>query len=175
MSFFELFRILFATHFVLGIFLALRLWIGVFAVLGLFAMPEITSEGAGYVLAVGVLSLLWYYVWYGSIVFALRGHFPVFSIRVFSMILAIVYAGLVIAYLVNSPEAWANALMQHPVYFAFVAAMLLIAACGLTILPSLKTAADQDEGRIAQARDRQFDQLHPWGKRSAGPEESDGQ
>lgn len=140
MSFFELFRILFAVHFVLGIPYAFFVWMyipGAVAILG----TDTTIPEAVHSLIISGLAALWYYVWYGSIVFALSGRCPIFSIRVYSIILAIVYAGLGVATALTSRDA----VTSNPFFLPTIVTMMFMSMCGITFLPKLKMAADMED------------------------------
>lgn len=168
MSFFQFFQILHAIHFVLAIPAALVLWIHIFGVLGVFSMPQLTAGMLSHALGTAVLAGLWYYAWLGSIVFALRGIYPMFSIRANSLVLASVYGGLAIAHIIRSKAAFPDSMLNHPVFTAIVVTMLLVAACGITFLPQLKIAADRENARLAQEREQSLNSLNAWGNRSLG-------
>lgn len=164
---FTLFRLLFAVHFVLGLLPAACLWVLIFGVGNVFllgAVARVSSVDAGYSLAVSALVVLWYYVWYGSIAFALRGSFPLLSIRSYSIIMGIVYAGFGIAHVLRSRDAFPSSVLNQPLFTSVIAVMLLIAICGFTILSRLKAAWDEERRRLADERERRLDQLHPWGR-----------
>ncbi len=85
-------------------------------------------------LLLGVVVILWYYVWFGSIVFALRGSFPGLSIRSFSFVLGFVYT-----YWFAAPWLYGRDIQPLPMPLTMaVGAMQLIALCGMTFLPSLQ-------------------------------------
>jgi hypothetical protein len=143
MSFFDLIRILHATHFILGIpfaLLSLRFLIfnPLFAVI---THPDISRADALRSASFGGLILLWYFVWFGSIVFA--------------------YAGWV-AFLSVQPEyRWPPA-MDNPLFRLIIVVMLLLGLTGVTVLPRLKSASDAEELAILEGKERKLDEQHPW-------------
>lgn len=163
MSFFEFFRILFATHFVLGAYWALLLLRFVPAALGAITQPAMPIADVASGIAVSVLSLLWYFVWFGSIQFGLRGRFPLVSVRSFSMLLGGVYAGFGMVAYFESKKTISDFIFDHQEYLLVIFVMLLLSALGTLFLPALKRQADKEEGRIAEERDRRLDLLNPWG------------
>lgn len=162
MNFFELFQIVHATHFILGVYLSLLLWRFVPAGLGPLFQPATSTTAALIAIATSVLSIAWYFVWYGSLHFALRGRFPVLSPRTFSILFGFVYAGFVIVNYVLNAQAMKDLVANNPFYlFAFVV-LLSVAVFGAVLLPRLKIQFDAERERMAQERDRRFDELHPW-------------
>jgi hypothetical protein len=127
-------------------------------------MARVSLVDAVYSLAVGALVVLWYSAWYGSIAFALRDSFPMLSIRSYSIIMGIVYAGFGVAHVLRSRYAFPISLLNQPLFSSVIAVMLLIAICGFTLLPRLKVAWDEERNRLAAERERRLDQLHPWGR-----------
>lgn len=163
MSFFDLIRILHATHFILGIpfaLVSLRFLIfnPLFAVI---THPDVSRSDALRSASFGGWILLWYFVWSGSIVFALFRRFPIFSIRLSSFLLLFAYAGWV-AFLSLQPEnRWPPA-MDNPLYPLIIVVMLLLGLTGVTVLPQLKTASDAEEQAFLEGRERKLDAQHPW-------------
>lgn len=162
MSFFELFRILHATHFVLGAYWALLLLRFVPAAVGAVTQPDILTADALTAIACSVLSLLWYFVWFGSIQFGLVGRFPLLSVRSFSILLGVVYSGFGICSYLNSKQSIDDFTLHHQEYLMSISAMLLLSALGIVFLPRLKIQADKEDERLTQERDQRLDQLYPW-------------
>ncbi len=162
MSYFELFRILHAIHFILGAYWALLLLRFVLAALGAITQPALSVVDSMAAIACSVLSLLWYFVWFGSIQFGLHGRFPLLSVRSFSVLLGGVYFGFgVIAYL-HSKQSIGDFSFRNQEYLMGISVVLLLSALGIVFLPNLKRQADKDEERLAQERDQRLDQLYPW-------------
>lgn len=159
MSFFELFRILHATHFILGAYWALLLLRFVPAALGAVAQPVAEALSA---IACSVLSLLWYFVWFGSIQFGLYGRFPLLSVRGSSILLGGVYSGFGIFAYLNSKQSIGDFVFRHQEYVLGIFVMLLLSAFGIVFLPKLKMQADKENVRRTQERDLRLDQLYPW-------------
>lgn len=158
MSIFDLIRILFATHFVLGIptaFFYLRFLI-FNPILAMVTQPGLSLADTIRSISFGILILLWYFVWYGSIVFAVRRRFPIFSIRLFSLLLLIVYVGWSVFLSMYSKDFWALA-MSNPLYPLAIAVMLLLGLVGVTVLPQLKAASDAEEQTILERSERNID------------------
>lgn len=162
MSFFELFRILHATHFILGAYWALLLLRFVPAALGAITQPALLVADSVAAIACSVLSLLWYFVWFGSIQFGLHGRFPLLSVRSFSMLLGCVYSGFGILAYLNSKQSIGDFIFLHQEYLLGICVMLLLSALGIVFLPKLKMQADKDDERRTQERDHRLDQLYPW-------------
>lgn len=162
MNFFELFQILHATHFILGVYLSLLLWRFVPAGLGPLFQPATSSIEALIAIAVSLLSIAWYFVWYGSLHFALRGRFPVLSPRAFSILFGFVYAGFVMVNYVLNAQAIKDLIANNPFYLLAFVVLLSLAGCGAVLLPRLKVQFDAERERMAQERDRRLDELHPW-------------
>ncbi len=138
MSTFQLFQILYATHFVLclplTLFLWLLIWPAIAVCLGSYASQDFSGWDLFLALLLGLVVILWYYVWFGSIVFALRGSFPGLSIRSFSFVLGFVYT-----YWFAAPWLYGRDTEPLPMPLTLaVGAMQLIALCGMTFLPSLQ-------------------------------------
>jgi len=161
MSFFQLFQILFATHFVLGVYWALRLWWGIFSAF-VITQPEASARDVFTGFAVSFLTLLWYFVWYGSIQFALRGRFPIVSVRGFPVVLGLVYLGLGMHAFAENSRPINVSIIENQEYFFFLVIMLLLSACGFVFLPKLKIQADIEDERLVQERDRRLDEMYPW-------------
>ncbi len=162
MSFFELFRILHATHFILGTYLALLLLRFVPVALSAIAQPVLSAADFVAAFACSVLSMLWYFVWFGSLQFGFQGRFPLLSERSFSILLGCVYSGFgVFAYL-NSKQAIGDFIFLYQEYLLAVSAMLLFSVLGAVYLPKLKLQAIREEERLTQERDQRLDQLYPW-------------
>ncbi len=172
MSFFDLTRILFATHFVLGVPLALQyLPFLIFnPILAVVTEPDLSLSAAIRSVSFGGLIVFWYFVWYGSIVFAIYRRFPIVSIRLFSTLLVVVYGGWVGFLSAQSGVTWDQA-MENPLYPVTIAVMLILGLCGITVLPGLKIASDAEEQRYLEQRDRQLDELNPCrpAERRPGP------
>ncbi len=162
MSFFELFRILHATHFILGTYWALLLLRFVPAAMGAVTQPAILTADALSAIACSVLSLLWYFVWFGSIQFGLIGRFPLLSVRSFSILLGIVYSGFGIFAYLNSKQSFDDFTFHNQEYLMSISVMLLLSALGIVFLPTLKMQADKENERLTQERDHRLDQLYPW-------------
>lgn len=163
MSIFDLIRILYATHFVLGVPVALiclhfLIFNPVFAI---FIQPHISQSVAIRAVLFSGLLLLWYFVWYGSIVFALRRRFPIFSIRQFSFLVLMAYAGWIVFLSMQSKDVWTLA-MANPLYPLTMVVMLLLGLTGVTILPGLKIAADAEEQACLERTERPIDPLNQW-------------
>lgn len=163
MSFFDLIRILHATHFILGIpfaLLSLRFLIfnPLFAVI---THPDISQADALRSASFGGLILLWYFVWFGSIVFALFRRFPIFSIRLYSLLLLFAYAGWVAFLSVQPENRWPPA-MDYPLFWLIIVVMLLLGLTGVTVLPRLKSASDAEELALLEGKERKLDEQHPW-------------
>jgi hypothetical protein len=169
MSFFDLFRILFATHFLLGIPLALRLlrFLIFNPFISALLTPNLSTADTIVCVSLGTLILIWYFVWCGSIVFALSRRFPLVSIRVFTVVLAIVYAGFG-CFIVFHPQLGVQRTADNPFFAPVIGTMLVIAIGGFLFLPVLKDASDAEEQRILERRDRRLDDLHPWGSDTSG-------
>lgn len=163
MSIFDLIRILYATHFVLGVPVALFcLRFLIFnPVVAVFTQFDISQSVAIRAVLFGGLLLLWYFVWYGSIVFALRRRFPIFSIRQFSFLLLMVYTGWIVFLSMQSKDVWTLA-MANPLYPLTMVMVLLIGLTGVTILPGLKVASDAEEQAYLERTERQIDSLNQW-------------
>ena len=162
MSFFELFRILHATHFILGAYWALLLLRFVPAALGAVTQPAMLAADALSAIACSVLSLLWYFVWFGSIQFGLIGRFPLLSVRSFSILLGGVYSGFGIFAYLNSKQSIGDFSFRNQEYVMGISVMLLLSALGIVFLPKLKVQADKEDERLTQERDQRLDQLYPW-------------
>ena len=162
MSFFELFRILHATHFVLGAYWALLLLRFVPVAVGAVTQPAMLAADVVSAIACSVLSLLWYFVWFGSIQFGLIGRFPLLSVRSFSILLGGVYSGFGIFAYLNSKQSIDEFIFRHQEYLLVISVMLLLSAFGIVFLPKLKMQADIEDERLAQERDQRLDQLYPW-------------
>ena len=163
MSFFDLIRILHATHFILGIpfaLLSLRFLIfnPLFAVI---THPDVSRSDALRSASFGGLILLWYFVWFGSIVFALFRRFPIFSIRLSSLLLLLAYAGWVAFLSVQPENRWPLA-MDNPLYPLVIVVMLLLGLIVVTALPRLKSASDAEEKTLLEGKERKLDEQHPW-------------
>ena len=85
--------------------------------------------------------------WYGSILFALFRRFPIFSTRLFSLLLMIVYAGWVVLWSVQSEDTWALT-MEDPLYPLTIVVMMLLGLTGVAVLPWLKTASDAEAQQV---------------------------
>jgi hypothetical protein len=165
MSVFDLIRILHAMHFILGIPIAgLYLRFLIFnPILTVATHPELSWSDAIRSVLFGGFILLWYFVWYGSIVFALFRRFPIFSIRLFSLLLLIVYAGWIVFLSVQSDNPWDRA-MENPLYPLALVVMLLLGLTGVTVLPRLKTTSDAEEEALLESEDLKIDEQRPWQK-----------
>lgn len=163
MSFFELFKIVHATHFILTCPLSLILWLYIPAANRPVFQPANSSTEVIIAIAVSVLSLSWYFVWYGSLVFAFRGRFPLLSPRAFSILLGVVYVGFAFVSHVASETLSGGLLTANPLYqFAFCA-ILSLSGFGAVFLPGLTVQEELEQERLAQERDRRLDSLYPWG------------
>jgi hypothetical protein len=162
MSFFELFRILHATHFILGAYWALLLLRFVPAALGAVTQPAMLAADAVSAIACSVLSLLWYFVWFGSIQFGLHGRFPLLSVRSFSILLGVVYSGFGIFAYLNSKQSIGDFSFRNQEYLMGISVMLLLSALGIVFLPKLKMQADKEDEQLTHERDQRLDQLYPW-------------
>ena len=162
MSFFELFRILHATHFILGAYWALLLLRFVPAALGAVTQPAMLAADAVSAIACSVLSLLWYFVWFGSIQFGLHGRFPLLSVRSFSILLGVVYSGFGIFAYLNSKQSIGDFSFRNQEHLMGISVMLLLSALGIVFLPKLKMQADKEDERLTHERDQRLDQLYPW-------------
>ncbi len=162
MSFFELFQILHATHFILGAYWALRLLRFIPAALGAVTQPTMLAADAVSAIACGVLTLLWYFVWFGSIQFGLHGRFPLLSVRSFSILLGGVYSGFGIFAYLNSKQPIEEFGFRNQEYLLCISVMLLLSALGIVFLPKLKLQADEENDRLTQEREQRLDQLYPW-------------
>ena len=162
MSFFELFRILHATHFILGAYWALLLMRFVPAAMGAITQPAISAVDTLSAIAFSVLSLLWYFVWFGSIQFGLIGRFPLLSVRSFSILLGGVYSGIGIFAYFNSKQSIEDFSFRNQEYILYISVMLLLSALGIVFLPKLKMQADKEDERLTQEREQRLDQLYPW-------------
>lgn len=163
MSFFELFKIVHATHFILASPLSLILWKFIPAARGPLFQPANSTAEVIVAIATSVLSVSWYFVWYGSLVFAFRGRFPILSPRAFSILLGVVYAGFAIVSHVVNEGLIGGLLASHPLYFFAFSAMLSLSGFGAVFLPGLMVQNEREQERLAQERDRRLDSLHPWG------------
>ncbi len=164
MNLFELFQIIYATHFVLGIYLSLLLWR--FVPAGMMPLFQQVSTPSEIIISAttSILSLCWYFAWYGSIVFALRGRFPVLSPRAFSILLGAVYTGFVIVNYAANEHGMRELLANNPFYAFTYGLILLVSACGAVLLPRLKIQFDNEQQRRAQKLEQRLDDLHPWRK-----------
>ena len=161
MSFFELFRILHATHFILGAYCALLLLRFVPAALSALTQPAMLAADAASAIAVSALSFLWYFVWFGSIQFGLYGRFPLLTVRSFSLLLGGVYSGVGIFAYIETEQSIDDFIFLHQEYLLGISVMLLLSAFGTVFLPKLKVQADKEVERLAQEQDRRMDQLNP--------------
>jgi hypothetical protein len=163
MSVFDLIRILHAMHFLLGIPIAvLYLRFLIFnPILTVATQSDLSWSDAIRSALFGGLIWLWYFVWYGSIVFSLSRRFPIFSIRLSSVLLLIVYVGWIVFLSVQSDNPWDRA-MENPLYPLAMVVMLLLGLTGVTVLPWLKTVSNAEEEALLKSKDRKIDQQHPW-------------
>ena len=162
MSFFQLFQILYATHFILGAYLALLLLRFVPAAVGAIITPDLSPADVVSGIACSVLSLLWYFVWFGSIQFGLYGRFPLLSVRSFSVLLGGVYSGFAVFAFLNSQQTIGAFIFRYQEYLLGISAMVLLSVLGTLFLPQLKMQADEEDERLARERDQRLDQLYPW-------------
>lgn len=168
MNLFDLFRILHATHFILGAYWALALLRFVPAAAGAAMLPSMSVADTISAIACSGLSLLWYFVWFGSLHFGLRGRFPLLPVRSSSFLLGFVYSGFGLFSYLNSQQSIGEYTHRHQEYVLIIAALLLLSTLGMVLLPRLKTQADQEEERRTQERDQRLDQLYPWSDSRSG-------
>ena len=156
----EVFRLFYGIHFVLGIFVAMQLWMYIPAVLAVFDVPPGSQSALQSFLqhgSVSFLVLLWYFVWYASCHFAMRGVFPVVSNRTFAALTFILYSAVLVR------SALFATLNASPFVLALLfgyLAMLMLAALTAFVLPSVQRdryARIAEGERIRHAR---LDQMY---------------
>jgi hypothetical protein len=155
----DVFRILYAIHFVLGLFFAIRLWLYIPAILILFSPFETSARECVSGASVSVLSVLWYFVWYGSIRFAVSGRFPILSVRVFAATVALVYiaAGFVTAYVNN--ESFVGLIENKMPLVLIISVMVALAFFTAVTLPGLMQSWEIEQDRKTRIRDARLDQM----------------
>ncbi len=157
MNFFELFQILYAVHFVLGSYIALLMlrWVPL-------ALLSLLVSSPNKVTIASVLAALWYFVWFGSILFALRGRFPIVGPRAFSILLGCVYVGFAILFYSEGELSVSEFVFQNQFIFLVIGALLLLSISGAACLPTLKSTFDADSARRAREREQRLDEQNPW-------------
>lgn len=163
MSFLELFKIVHATHFILGCPQSLILWRFIPAAMGPLVQSANSTMEVMISIAMSVLSVSWYFVWYGSLVFAFRGRFPILSPRAFSTLLGFVYAGFAIVSCIANEKSIGELLTIDPLNQLVFCAILSLSGFGAIFLPGLVVQDQREQERLAKERDRRLDSLHPWG------------
>ncbi len=153
-NFFEFLQILYATHFVLGTYLSLLMWRFIPAVLAPFFRLNNSATDIFVAVATTVVSVAWYFVWYGSIIFALRGRFPVLSARSFSILLGSVYTGWLIINYVRHKSLMTELVANNPLILFSYGAVVLVSICGALFLPRLKAEFEREQKRIPSAARR---------------------
>lgn len=137
------------------------------AAMGPFLQPVNSAIEVMISIATSVLSVSWYFVWYGSMVFAFRGRFPILSARAFSVLLGVVYAGFaIVSHLVNE-QLTRQLFASSAVYFFAFCAILSLSGFGAVFLTGQMVQNERELERLAQERDRRLDALHPWGSSDA--------
>ncbi len=159
MNFFELFQILFATHFVLGIYPSLLVWRFIPEGAAIWYQPVASASEIVTAMVSSLLSALWYFIWCGSLRFAVRGDFPGLSPRAFCMLVGCLYGCVGYTVYFNSTKR-PNPLNE--MYLFAIVAMLLLSGCGTLFLPGLKRLFDQESALRVRERDRKMDELYPW-------------
>ena len=163
MSFFELFKIVHATHFILTCPLWLTLWWTVPAALRHLDQPAASTMEVMISIAITELSMSWYFVSYGSLLFAFCGRFPILSPRAFSILLGVVYGGFAIVSCIANEKSIGHLLTINPLFQLALCAILSLSGFGAVFLPGLVVQDQREQERLAQERDRRLDSLHPWG------------
>ncbi len=106
-----------------------------------------------------LLSALWYFIWCGSLRFAVRGDFPGLSPRAFCILFGCLYGCFGYLVYFNGTE---RTNQPNEMYLFVIVAMLLLGGCGAIFLPGLKRLFDQETALQARERDRKMDELYPW-------------
>jgi len=162
MNFFEFFKIAYVTHFILGAYLSLLLWRFLPAAVAPLFQQTISPSDAIISITISAVTLSWYFVWYGSIIFALYGRFPILSPRAFSILLGLVYSGFVSISYIENAQAMNELIVNNPIYAFTFGVILSVSASGAIFLPGLKLQFDEENDRLAKERDRYLDELNPW-------------
>jgi hypothetical protein len=154
------FSLMYALHFALGIFVAVRIWPYPLAILALLSDLDITTQDFLTATSITGLSILWYFVWYGSLKFSLSGEFPLVTIRIFSMLIASTYLGAGVVASVCPEDALSQLVATRLMQVSAILLMVSLAIITALNLPKLKHDSELEKKRLKRLNDERLDQLH---------------